>query len=570
MPPEPTDLIQIEEGFDAHLEVRDDDLRQISGRIIPYGERITVRGRPESFARGAVAGVDPTRVRLLAQHREPIGIMVSLEERDDGAYATFRVSRTRTGDEMLQLIRDGVIDSFSPGFIPGSQDADGTIRRLRALPEVSLVTFPAYQGARVLAVREETPMPPDPDTTVETTTTDPTPVTDPDAAEAQGRLERRFNDFANELRQEISHLRAVNDAAPRPALPRGPRPFHLFLAALAARGIRPEFAGYQQRFSDAMGQYQTRVASGEIELRDLEDITGTLPGDSPITDLSAFVVEEYMADQLVNVVDRRRRAFSAMGRIRGPRSGVAKIPRIVQHTEVGERTGQKQPANSRKMITALETFEAGWLDGAVDIALEIIQTAEFGVLEMVWQDLVAQYGIATEYNSVHGAVPFLNATSAKGTAAAADWSYHEAVLPVDTYANFVTAVITGAEVVEDETGALPTQLAVTRTQWKALMAFLDEQGRRLFAPIGAQNADATARLTSMSMDLGGIRIFPVKDLTRAVMWNEDALKAADYGFTRVEATNVELMGRDLGLLGRTLIVDRIPAGIYVYAADPGS
>lgn len=553
--------VTVDEGFDARLEVRDAERREIYGRIIPYGEEIRVRGRPERFVRGAVDGVDPATVRLLAQHREPIGRMISLEERDDGAYATFRVSRTRTGDEMLQLVADGVIDSFSPGFIPGDQAADGTIRRLRALPEVSLVTFPAYSQAKVLAIREEeTPMP-------EETQPVETPTETPPAG---GDLERRFDEFATEIRRDLAHVRAVVEQAPQPQHRNGPNPFHLFLGALAQRGIRPEFAGYQQRFQEDLEAFQTRVRNGEVEIRALQDITGDLPSGGSITDLSAVVVEEFMADQLVSVLDTRRRAFNAFGSIRGPRSGHAKIPRITQHTLVAARAGQKQTANSRKLVSDLSTYEAGWVDGAVDVAIELIQTAEIGVLELVWNDLVANYAIATEHDTTHGAVPFLNGASAKGAAASADWSYHDAALDTSTYAKVIDDILAGAEVVEDETGALPTQLAVTRAQWRVIMAMVDTTGRRLFAPIGAQNADGTAGILAQSIDLNGLRIFPVKGLNRAVMWNESALKAHDYGFTRVEATNVELMGRDIGILGRTLIVDRIPSGIYVYAAGASS
>jgi len=77
---------------EAPVEVRDAEQRLISGRIVPYNEQILVRGRPESFAPGSLSGVNPERVRLLDHHdqRKPIGKMVSLEERSDGAYATFR------------------------------------------------------------------------------------------------------------------------------------------------------------------------------------------------------------------------------------------------------------------------------------------------------------------------------------------------------------------------------------------------------------------------------------------------------------------------------------------------
>ena len=68
-----------------------------------------------------------------------------------------------------------------------------------------------------------------------------------------------------------------------------------------------------------------------------------------------------------------------------------RIPTITQHTKVDVRAGQKQEANSQSMIVSTAAFEAEWYDGAVDIALEIIRTAELDVLNLVYNDLLGVY-----------------------------------------------------------------------------------------------------------------------------------------------------------------------------------
>ena len=85
----------------------------------------------------------------------PIGRAVALREDKAGLYGEFRVSSVPSGDQALELVRDGVIDSFSVGFAPiqAEQDGDVTVRTEVALREASLVTFPAYEDARVLALR---------------------------------------------------------------------------------------------------------------------------------------------------------------------------------------------------------------------------------------------------------------------------------------------------------------------------------------------------------------------------------------------------------------------------------
>jgi hypothetical protein len=65
------------------------------------------------------------------------------------------VSKTTAGDEALELLRDGALDSFSVGFAPirHVKRDKVTVRTEVALREASLVTFPAYEDALVQAVR---------------------------------------------------------------------------------------------------------------------------------------------------------------------------------------------------------------------------------------------------------------------------------------------------------------------------------------------------------------------------------------------------------------------------------
>src|SRR5690606_7828804 len=108
----------------------------------------------------------------------------------------------------------------------------------------------------------------------------------------------------------------------------------------------------------------------------------------------------------------------------------ARIPVVTQHVEVAARDGQKKEANSRKMILKTEAFEAGWLDGALDVAIELTQMAELDVMAMIWEDLRGAYAAATEHDSTHGAVPWVEAGGL-------GFTYTGTPLPTDKYENFV-------------------------------------------------------------------------------------------------------------------------------------
>lgn len=155
-------------GF-ADLEVRSDG-RTIVGLAAPFDTPADIGPyteviRPGAFTRTIAERGD--RVRLLALHDDrslPLGRATSLREETRGLIVEARVSKTTAGDEALELVRDGALDSLSIGFFPvrdrWSSDRD-TVERLEVrLVEISLVHAGAYDSARVLAVRSATPTAP--------------------------------------------------------------------------------------------------------------------------------------------------------------------------------------------------------------------------------------------------------------------------------------------------------------------------------------------------------------------------------------------------------------------------
>lgn len=158
-------MTTITRAYAADLSIRaDGDGRTVSGIVVPFDTVARVSdGGPsyeERFQRGAFAKTiheRGERVKLLMQHdsHEPIGRATLLREDAAGLYGEFKVSAVPSGDQALELVRDGVIDSFSVGFSPvkHTRDQGVTVRTEVALREASLVTFPAYDTARITALR---------------------------------------------------------------------------------------------------------------------------------------------------------------------------------------------------------------------------------------------------------------------------------------------------------------------------------------------------------------------------------------------------------------------------------
>src|SRR4051812_14362908 len=95
-------------AHDAALAVRSEDQRLVDIRVVPWNVVGQTREGRERMRRGAFRGTRAGDVTLEAigpHGTEPgvrlAGRAIELEDRDDGQYATFRVSRTRDGDELL-------------------------------------------------------------------------------------------------------------------------------------------------------------------------------------------------------------------------------------------------------------------------------------------------------------------------------------------------------------------------------------------------------------------------------------------------------------------------------------
>lgn len=151
------------------LQVRA-EARTISGLAVPYDQPTDIHdpfeggSYREQFAFGAFARTirerGPSRVKLLVSHDErrlPIGKATELRETPEGLHAEFHVSATPEGDTALELARDGTLDGLSVSFQPISQTRSGDLvtRTEVKLREVSLTGFPAYDSARVVAVRSD-------------------------------------------------------------------------------------------------------------------------------------------------------------------------------------------------------------------------------------------------------------------------------------------------------------------------------------------------------------------------------------------------------------------------------
>ncbi|CAB4149766.1 COG3740 Phage head maturation protease, partial [uncultured Caudovirales phage] len=143
-----------------------EERREISGKIVPMGtgEVGHTNLGDYAFAANSIEIADPSKIKLLSQHdlKKPIGRMTAAEVRNDGIYATFKLSRSSGGNDALIMAQEGLITGLSIGaeIIASKPSKDGyTVVSQARLKEVSLVTVPAFASAEVLEIAAEEVIP---------------------------------------------------------------------------------------------------------------------------------------------------------------------------------------------------------------------------------------------------------------------------------------------------------------------------------------------------------------------------------------------------------------------------
>ena len=154
---------------DASLKDVDFKQRMITVIAVPWEQEAEIFWRGESwrevFTRGAFDGLEDSagRIRVNREHTkgDTVGKVVKVDTQDkDGLLAFVRIAKTPRGDETLALADEDMVGS-SIGYRV-KKPSDVVLHRQRMLRRVnrafldhlSFVESPAYEGARVLAVRE--------------------------------------------------------------------------------------------------------------------------------------------------------------------------------------------------------------------------------------------------------------------------------------------------------------------------------------------------------------------------------------------------------------------------------
>jgi uncharacterized protein len=115
--------------------------------------------QPGAFKKTISERMPRKQIKVLFNHNpaQPIGIPLHMEEDTKGLYIEAKISNTTLGNDVLELMKDGVIDRMSIGYdvIKDEYDNNSGSRLLKELKlyEFSAVVFPANEEAIIGQVK---------------------------------------------------------------------------------------------------------------------------------------------------------------------------------------------------------------------------------------------------------------------------------------------------------------------------------------------------------------------------------------------------------------------------------
>lgn len=521
----------------AEIAVRSELERLVDIRIVPWNVIGNTAEGPELFRRGAFRGVKPGDVTLeaIGPHGAAAGVAlagraVALDDREDGQYGTFKVSRTRAGDELLELAIDGVYRNASAVFEPIPEAARvvaGITERSRArLRRVGIVEQGAYPGAEILAVRGA------PDMARET---EPEPIPEPEPEPTPAPTGVRIAAESPEMLGRMDDLR--RDLLGRMA--------SLEVRSGSAAGVHPmaRWASLGEYLADASADPETAVLLG----RALADQT---TADNP-----GVVPPSYLGE-VAGIIAAARPAIDAFG---GPRSlGSSGMSLHFPYFDgnllalVGKQAAEKTEITSVKVSLKDGQFPIETFAGGSDISNQLIKRSSPAYLEAYGRIMLSAWALVTERE-------FETDLWTAGTGSIV-------FIPIGaTDAQLRAAFFAGSAAVKAATGTPATVVLAAPDAFAAI-------GGVLVPPAyGTANQTGTAQASTLRVNVSGLEVIeaPAIPAGQLVFSNGSAAGWYEDGPMVATAEDVARLGQNRAYwsMGATGVL--IPAGVVKTAAAAG-
>ena len=485
-------------SFEVRLEA---DTREVVGLAVPYGQVADIAGMyREQFVPGAIRSVED--VKLFWQHSEPIGKILEGRDTEEGFEIRAMISDTPRGQEAYTLLRDGVINKFSVGFVPVEQTRDGDLvtRTLVDLKEVSLVSFPAFQGADVSEVRQE-------EQTVAEVVADSIQTKETIMSENMEMDVRAVQDEVAEIRRELDLVKTPT---------------------IAISAAETKFR--------SQGEYAKALVSGDADAVELFRATSADAALRP-----AFV------GYINNLINSGRPTLNAFSIAALPATGLTiEYAKVNTNTiAIGKQTTENTALSTGDVALSTVSVAVNTYGGYTNISKQAIERSTVNYLDVAFQAMSLAY--AKKMNAEFVAV-----------LAGLTWTGKTLDLSALTAAAVMGGIADGAAYIYNATGLSPQFIVAGVTAYKRLVSIVDTAGRPVVTQVGdGVNNIGGANIPGLQGSILGLPIVvdPALDAKTAYMAHSSALTTyeASGAPTRLSQSDVTKLSDTYSVYGYAAI-----------------
>lgn len=495
-----------------------DGKREFSGIAVPWNDPVSIRSwfadYTEEVERGAVQDSDDAKV--FWRHSEPIGRITRAEDTDAGWEITGVLSATPRGDEAYTLLRDGVIDRMSIGFEPiehrevqpakDSTDPVKIIRTKIRVREVSLVPFPAYDGATVDNVRHANPTKEKPMTV--------TTEERADTAELRAHVEemdRKFERLVTQLER---------DAAPAEGAP----------PAVTYRSAGAILKAIADGDEDAAREYQSVVEYLDTQARDWSP-AGSTTGEN--IDLGGWVGD------LTRIVTESSGIRNWFASAPMPTTGMTVEYGTLKAdtTQAGKQTAEGASLPFGKVTTEVKNAPVETYGGYSSLSKQTVQRASVNVVN---HTLTALSNKTNRALNIAFRAAYATAVTAADANAVTYPTAGNTTLTSGTVSDWISVTVDAAEHFEDQ-GVSLDGLIVDSATFKYLADLKDDMGNLLMNVYG-EGVNQTGQMNLPGLSGNLLRVTVVVNLKQttpgAAFANKQAIRSYISALTTLSAEDI--------------------------------
>ena len=496
--------------------------RTISGKIVPFGGEVgqTSAGKV-IFEKGSIEIPDSPKPKLLLEHdaKKPLGRMLSYEEREDGIYATFRVSATQRGTDALIEASDELRSGLSVGVQVIDSKREGNVLRVLSskMMETSLVQSAAFKSAEVLSVAaseeeaaEVNPTQNESEAVVENT---------PDTATVE----------------QVVETPAVEAARPTVSAPIYAKPrINVTPLSMLENTIKASV------FGDEDARQWIAAASDT-------SITTDVPGLNPTRQLTEVINPKTTGT---------RASIEAISSGVLPDAGMKfQIPRVKTAPTVAE-TAEGAAFSDTQVEIEYVDVDVKKYAGMQQFSVEVLDRTSPAFLSELLSLMSDAYAKAT---NTAVAVKLATDGTADTTAITLPWDGAE----------FSAFIARAGESIYSNTFKFATGVIVSPKQWSNIVGLVDSQNLPIFNPAAPQNAAGSLAVDAIRGTVLGLPLYV--DYTRTGEDDNSILVVNRDSYTWYESPRLQLRAEkvgtgkvEIGMYGYGAIATKVAAGCFKY------